>query len=115
MPGRGYLHVMARDDELLNIGGGKISPVELEELILRQAGVQDVGVFSMPDSTGVEELWVAVSGVQVSDAELLERVTRALDRWTLGRFRVAKVPSIPRTATGKIQRHLLKSSARANA
>jgi acyl-coenzyme A synthetase/AMP-(fatty) acid ligase len=42
----------------------------------------------------------------------LDRVTRALStRGTFGRFRVAQVPAIPRTSTGKIQRHLLRRTA----
>ncbi len=110
--GDAQLQVIARDDDLLNIGGNKLSPLELEDLILRTVGVEDVGVFTVQEPLGVEELWVVVSGSRESDAELLERVARALsNRGTLGRFHVAKVPSIPRTATGKIQRHVLRQAA----
>jgi|GEM_PF-5511077 acyl-coenzyme A synthetase/AMP-(fatty) acid ligase len=83
-----------------------------EEHILRSAGVADVGVFTMQEPLGVEELWIVVAGWRGSEAELLDRVTRALStRGTFGRFHVAQVPAIPRTSTGKIQRHLLRRTA----
>ena len=111
MAARGQLQVIAREDDLMNIGGNKVSPIELEERILRSLGVADVGVFTVQEPMGVEELWIVVVGWRDSDAELLERVTRALSNHTLGRFHVAKVPRVPRTSTGKIQRHLLRQIA----
>jgi long-chain acyl-CoA synthetase len=112
MPGRDQLEVIARDDDLLNIGGNKVSPLQFEEMILRATDVTDAAVFSAREASGVEELWVAVVGGRTSDAELLTLITRALNRrGTVGRFHVVRLPSIPRTPTGKIQRSLLRQRA----
>jgi acyl-coenzyme A synthetase/AMP-(fatty) acid ligase len=105
------LQVIARDDDLLNIGGNKISPIHLEEVILRATDVTEVGVFSQ-EAERLQELWVAVVGGAASDAELVQRITRApTERSTIGRFHVARVPAIRRTPTGKIQRGLLRRLA----
>lgn len=110
--GENLLEIIARDDDLLNIGGNKFSPLKLEEHILRSTGAADVGVFTLPEPSGVEELCVAVSGWRDSDEELTQSITRALGtRGLLGRFHIVKVAGIPRTQTGKIQRHLLKRAA----
>jgi acyl-CoA synthetase (AMP-forming)/AMP-acid ligase II len=105
------LQVLGRADELLNVGGEKISPANVEELIMAEAGIDDVGVCTIPDAEGVEQLCVAVSGELARDPQALERVGRLVGHAGLGNLFVVGVPQIPRTSTGKIQRALLKNAA----
>jgi acyl-CoA synthetase (AMP-forming)/AMP-acid ligase II len=107
------LHVLGRGDELLNIGGQKISPSFMEDLILGLAKISDVGICSIQNADGIEELCVAVSGARGNDQELLDRITYAFRAFQFGKFYVTKLDRIPRNANGKIQRNALKDAAAA--
>ena len=104
-----HLQVLARDDELMNIGGGKLAPADAEELILAGIAGLDIGVCSLPNAQGIEEIWIAVAGGKERERELLERIRQVIPLGPYGIVHLAHVASIPRTATGKVQRHLLKA------
>ena len=105
------LQVVGRDDDLLNIGWAKHSPSAIEDRVLRVVEVGDVGVCSLPNAEGIDEVWVLVAGARGSDQELLSCITAAFAAIELGRFHLVRVPRIPRNANGKIRRDLLKGVA----
>ena len=111
LDGARQLQVLGRADELLNVGGEKISPTNVEELIMAKAAIEDVGVCTIPDAQGVEQLCIAVSGEVATDPGALERLGRLLGPSRVGSVFVVGLPQIPRTPTGKIQRALLKTVA----
>lgn len=102
------LQVLGRADELMNIGWNKLSPAALEGLIIKAADVGDVGVCSLPNTDGVEEIYMAVSGNRTSVEELVARLKNAFRSAHLGKFYVVLAPRIPRNENGKIQRNVLK-------
>jgi len=104
------LQVIGRGDDLLNFGGYKFPPEILERAILKNAPLGDVGVCSIRNAEGIEELVVGISEVRCDDRELLERLTTALTPFRVGHFHAVKLVSIPRNANGKLQRDLLKST-----
>jgi acyl-CoA synthetase (AMP-forming)/AMP-acid ligase II len=105
------LQVIGRSDDLLNIGWRKFAPTTLEELVLHAIGAGDVGVCSLPNADGIEEVCVVVSNARCADQELMERIAEAFRRLQLGRYHVIKTDRVPRNATGKIERDALKRSA----
>jgi acyl-coenzyme A synthetase/AMP-(fatty) acid ligase len=105
-----HLQVLARDDELMNIGGGKLAPGDAEDLILAGLAGLDIGVCSLPNEHGIEEIWIAVAGGKERERELLERIRQVIPLGPYGPVHLAHVAAIPRTATGKVQRHLLKAT-----
>jgi acyl-CoA synthetase (AMP-forming)/AMP-acid ligase II len=107
------LRIVGREDELLNIGGLKMAPSALETLVLQHVSPGDIGVCSVRNPQGIEEICVAVADSGHGDAELLRRVTGAFRDQHVGRFSVVKAARIPRNANGKIQRDLLKQVAAA--
>lgn len=109
-PGR-RLKVMGRMDDLLNIGGNKFLPSTLEELLLGHEVAGDAGVCSIQNADGIEQVCVAVSDARGSDREILERIARAFQNLGVGEFYLIKMDHIPRNASGKIQRNLLKEAA----
>ncbi|HXP78147.1 MAG TPA: class I adenylate-forming enzyme family protein [Stellaceae bacterium] len=109
--GARQLQVVGRADELVNVGGEKISPASVEELILAEARLDDVGVCSVPDAEGVEQLCIAVPSEVASGPQALARVAGLVRHVRVGNVFVVAVPRIPRTETGKIQRTLLKAAA----
>jgi acyl-CoA synthetase (AMP-forming)/AMP-acid ligase II len=102
----GYLTLVARIKELINRGGEKISPREIDEVLLTHPSIAEAVCFGVPHGTWGEEVEAAVvlrEGESVSDADLL-----AFCKERMADFKRPKqihiTQAIPRTATGKIQR-----------
>jgi oxalate---CoA ligase len=100
----GYLTLVARIKELINRGGEKISPREIDEVLLTHPAVAEAVCFGVPHKTWGEEVEAAVVVREnVSQTELL-----AFCKDRLAEFKRPKqihiTETIPRTATGKIQR-----------
>src|SRR6185295_2282644 len=100
----GYLTLIARIKELINRGGEKISPREIDEVLLTHPCVAEAVCFGVPHPMWGEEVEAAVVVREaVSAADLL-----AFCRERLADFKRPKqihiTDAIPRTATGKIQR-----------
>jgi acyl-CoA synthetase (AMP-forming)/AMP-acid ligase II len=106
----GYLWLVGRIKELINRGGEKISPAEIDEALLSHPGVIEAVAFGVPDEKYGEAVAAAVvvrEGTSV--AELRAHVA--------ARVASFKVPSvlhvideIPRTPTGKIQRRIVAAA-----
>jgi acyl-CoA synthetase (AMP-forming)/AMP-acid ligase II len=106
LDGEGYLRLTGRLKELINRGGEKISPREIDEILLQHPGVSEAVCFGTPHPTWGEEVAAAVvprEGEAVTEAALA-----AFCRDRLADFKCPKtihiVAGLPRTASGKIQR-----------
>jgi acyl-CoA synthetase (AMP-forming)/AMP-acid ligase II len=106
--GEGQLEVIGRDDELLNIGGLKVSPDEIEEVILGRGVVSDVGICALRDAEGADTVYLAVCYDAPDDRDLDARLAPALRDYPLGPVRPVKLARIPRTENGKVQRAELR-------
>lgn len=104
----GGLKILGRADDLINIGGKKFLPAVLEELLMRNAVAGDVAVSSLPGADGMEELRIAVAGVNGGDQEMIDRILNVFRRVQIGHFKVVKLDRIPRSANGKLQRQVLR-------
>lgn len=104
----GYYTLLGRKSDLIISGGFNIYPREIEELLLEQEGVAEAAVVGVRDEVR-GEIPVAYL-VGTFDAAALERVCRE----QLASFKVprrfVRVETIPRTALGKVQKHLLAKS-----
>jgi acyl-CoA synthetase (AMP-forming)/AMP-acid ligase II len=106
MDADGYLSITGRLKEIINRGGEKVSPREVDELLMDHPAVAQVVCFGMPHPKLGEEVAAAVvlrEGQAVTERELQQFVaTRAAD------FKVPKkilfMDEIPKGATGKLQR-----------
>lgn len=100
----GYLRLTGRIKELINRGGEKISPREIDETLLAHPAVAEAVAFGVPHPTWGEEVNAAV--VLREPAAAADLIAYCRDR--LAEFKCPKkvhiVETIPRTATGKIQR-----------
>ena len=90
--------------ELINRGGEKIAPREIDDVLLQHPAVAEAVAFGLPHPTWGEEVAVAV----VLREPVAERELLRYCRERLADFKVPKrvfiVDEIPRTATGKVQR-----------
>ena len=103
----GYLTLTGRIKELINRGGEKISPREIDEVLLAHPSVAEAVCFGVPHAMWGEEVAAAVIAKEpITEAELL-----AYCKERLADFKRPKqihiTETIPRTATGKIQRRLV--------
>jgi 2-furoate---CoA ligase len=109
--GEGELWVAGRVDDMIISGGENIHPVEVEDVLARHPGVRDVAVVGEPDERwGERVVAFVVPGQRDLTAAELDRHCReggALAAFKRPR-RVVFVREIPKTASGKILRRLLR-------
>jgi len=102
----GYLRLTGRLKELINRGGEKISPREVDEALLDHPAVAQAVTFALPDEKLGEEVAAAIvlrEGAASSEHELREFARGRLAPFKVPR-RIVFVPEIPKGATGKLQR-----------
>jgi len=103
----GYLRLLSRIKELINRGGEKIAPREIDDVLEAHPSVKEAVSFGVPHPTWGEEVGVAV----VVSAPVTEKELLAFCRSRLADFKVPRhlhfVDSIPKTPTGKIQRRFV--------
>ncbi|HYM50242.1 MAG TPA: acyl--CoA ligase [Candidatus Limnocylindrales bacterium] len=103
----GYLRLSGRIKELINRGGEKIAPREIDEVLEAHPSVEQAVAFGVPHATWGEEVHAAVVLREpVSEADLIAHCRRHLAEFKVPR-RLHIVDSIPRTPTGKVQRRFV--------
>ena len=102
----GYFTLRGRKSDLIISGGYNIYPREIEELLLEQAGVREAAVCGVPDPVRGEVPVAYIVG-EFDDAKLEQVCREHLASFKVPR-RFVRVETIPRTALGKVQKHLLK-------
>jgi len=105
----GYLFLIGRRGDLINVGGRKVAPGEIELLLCEMEGVRDAGCVAEPDDLMGE----CVKAYLVADREIGRREVTAFLRPRLEEFKiphsVERIDRIPRTSSGKIQRQALRA------
>ena len=102
----GYLHLTGRIKEIINRGGEKISPREMDEALLDHPAVAQAVTFALPHEKLGEEVGAAIvlrDGAAATEAEIRDFARGRLAPFKVPR-RVVFVPEIPKGATGKMQR-----------
>lgn len=102
----GYLFLTGRLKEQINRGGEKISPLEIDEVLLRNPAVAQVAAFAIPHEKLGEEVGAAVvleDGYEISSQELRSYASEHLAAFKVPR-QIVFVDKIPKGATGKLQR-----------
>lgn len=103
----GYITLEGRRSDLIISGGFNIYPREIEELLAEQPGVSEAAVVGVKDAVrGEVPVAYVVCGDEVHVDALAATVRTQLASFKVPRAFV-RVPSLPRTALGKVQRHLL--------
>ncbi|KAJ2632611.1 hypothetical protein H4R22_001115 [Coemansia sp. RSA 1290] len=105
----GYLVLTGRIKELINRGGEKISPLELDAVLLKCPGVAEAVSFAVTDQMYGQEVNAAV--VPKQGAQVTEDSVKSFMAEHVAKFKVPKrvfvAADLPRTATGKIQRRVV--------
>jgi acyl-CoA synthetase (AMP-forming)/AMP-acid ligase II len=108
----GYLTLVARIKELINRGGEKVSPREVDEVLLTHPAVAEAVAFGVPHRMWGEEVAAAVVLREQTEASETDLLAHCRER--LAEFKAPKkihiVQTIPRTATGKLQRRVVAAA-----
>jgi len=106
----GYCRILGRIKDLVIRGGENISPREVEEYLYRHPAIRDVQVTGVPDAKFGEELcaWIILrADLKASDEDI-----RTFCRGVIAHFKIPRyirfVDAFPTTATGKVQKYLLR-------
>jgi acyl-CoA synthetase (AMP-forming)/AMP-acid ligase II len=106
LDGDGYLRLTGRLKEMINRAGEKVSPLEVDEALLRHPDVQQAATFAMPSKLFGEDVAAAVvlrEGAAVDAEALRHFVADQLTAFKVPR-RIVVVDEIPKGPTGKLQR-----------
>lgn len=107
----GMVYVLGRRDDIIVSGANKISPSEIEDAVLRIAGVRECACVPMPDSVmgQMPALFIVWEGEALPAEELIGVLGRKMDRFKIPRpEHIHEVDALPRTpGTGKVIRHEL--------
>jgi fatty-acyl-CoA synthase len=106
----GYVEIRDRLKDVIISGGENISSVEVESILLKHPAVQEAAVVGVPHEKwgeAPEAFVVLKNGAAVTEAEL-----REFARANMAHFKVpvafTMIPELPKTATGKIQKYVLR-------
>ncbi|MGI8687285.1 MAG: AMP-binding protein [Thermomicrobiales bacterium] len=109
----GYLYITGRLRDMINRGGEKIAPREVEEVLLTHPAVRDAAVIGRPDAQYGE---VAVAYVVADEAWSRDDLVQCLHHYAAARLSAYKVPvdfvrveALPRNPNGKINREALRT------
>ena len=106
MDDEGYVSLTGRLKEIINRGGEKVSPREVDEILMDHPSVQQVVVFAMPHEKLGEEVAAAIvlrDGANTDEKELRDFCAQRLAAFKVPR-KIVFLEQIPLGATGKLQR-----------
>jgi fatty-acyl-CoA synthase len=96
----GFLHVEGRADDMVVVGGENVYPIEIEDVIRRVDGVEDVAVAGAPDPEYGRVLVAFVTG-SAPEERILDACRASLATYKVPK-RVERLDELPRTGSGKI-------------
>jgi long-chain acyl-CoA synthetase len=112
----GYFYLHARESDMINVGGRKVSPVEIERLLEEHPGVEQCACVGVSDPRGIADV-VIVAYLVSSDVGSGRPTPVQLAKLLRGRVEPYKMPAsyrwidrLPRTESGKLKRSALKDA-----
>ncbi|MFO0891229.1 MAG: AMP-binding protein [Isosphaeraceae bacterium] len=109
----GNYRIVGRSKELIIRGGENIYPPEVEEFLHHHPDVAEVAVVGLPDPRYGEIVaaWVVPrAGASLAPESVLDYCQGRIARYKVPQH-IAIVPTLPRTVTGKVRKHILKEQA----
>ena len=115
MDADGYIRITGRSKDIIIRGGENIPVVEVEELLYRHPAVVDAAIVGMPDPRLGERGCAFVTlapGAELSFAEMIDYLNGARLARNYLPERLEVIREMPRTASGKIQKFVLREMAK---
>ena len=109
---RGFLTIVGRTKEIINRGGEKISPYEVEEALLKHPAVREAAAFAVPHPRLGENVGAAVvlkQNAEASAADIQEFLRENVLKPSKIPQQILLIESLPRTGNGKVLRSQLQA------
>ena len=107
----GYFYIVDRKKDMVNVGGMKVYPREVEDVLFEHPDVKDAGVIGIPDSFSGEVVKAFVvlkdPAKKASEQEIIEYCQTKLAKYKVPR-KVEFVQELPKTLLGKVLRRKLR-------
>jgi acyl-CoA synthetase (AMP-forming)/AMP-acid ligase II len=110
----GFIYIVGRSSEMIKSGAHRISPKEIEVILAEHDAVMESAVIGIPDQIlgeSIKAIVVLRDGMKVTERDILIHCSRNLPAFKVPKV-IEFVKSLPKTTSGKIQKHLLKEPAR---
>ncbi len=107
----GFIYIVSRQSDMIKSGAHRISPKEIEEVIMESDGVHEVAVVGEDDALmgeNIVALVVAKPGEEVTSIDLMRLCGRHLPLYKLPK-RIEFRDALPKTTSGKIRKNLLRN------
>ncbi len=108
----GYVYMLGRADDIINVGGEKVSPVEVENAAGEYEYVKECACIGIPDPAGISGqvpmLFVVAKGSQYSEEDLKAFLAHKLERYKLP-AKYLLLSELPRNRMQKVDRKELKN------
>lgn len=108
---KGYIYLKSRIKEMINVGGKKVSPMEVEDILNTIPGIEESACVGIPDPDGVMgevvKAYIVCNDESLTDKEITAKLMPKLELYKLP-VQIEKIKEIPKTSSGKIQRLKLK-------
>jgi long-chain acyl-CoA synthetase len=111
MDEEGYIYIVDRKKDVIIRGGFNIYPTEVEAVLYTFPGVQEAAVFGVSDSRKGETVAAAIRpkpGAQIKEEEVITHCQKRLARYKVPKYIKILQEPLPKSATGKILRRVLK-------
>lgn len=104
----GYIHLISRKKEIINVGGKKVSPIEVEEVLNEMEGIEESACVGVHDDVLGEVVKAfCVCSKEVDFEEVKKVMMKKLEGYKIPVF-FETIDALPKTQNGKLQRLLLK-------
>lgn len=110
MDAEGNIYLKSRIKEMINVGGKKVSPMEIEDILNTIPGIKESACIGIPDPgivLGEVVKAFIVADDNLSDEEIMQQLRPQLEVYKLP-VEIERINAIPKTGSGKIQRLSLK-------
>ena len=110
MDAEGNIYLKSRIKEMINVGGKKVSPMEVEDILNTIPGIKESACIGIPDPgivLGEVVKAFIVADDNLSDEEIMQQLHPQLEVYKLP-VEIERINAIPKTGSGKIQRLSLK-------
>lgn len=106
----GYIYMLGRADDIINVGGEKVSPVEVENIAGQYEGIQECACIGVEDPDGVMgqvPVLFVVAKNNYSEEEMQKFIAARAERYKLPQ-KIMQIEDLPRNAMQKLDRKALE-------
>ena len=111
MDSDGYIYLKSRIKEMINVGGKKVSPMEVEDILNTIPGITASACVGIKDPDAVlgevVKAYIVCSDETLTDKDIITKLTPELEVYKIP-VQFERISEIPKTSSGKIQRLMLK-------